>query len=306
MRCLWLEDQRLTFRENVPTPEPGRGEALVRVRLAGICGTDVELLRGYYPYTGIPGHEFVGEVAAAPDDVSWEGKRVVGEINAACGECDTCRAGRPTHCERRTVLGIAGRDGALAQYLCLPLANLRLCWHRESRTFEKGTKDKFLKRVRSQLPLFAHIESQDEFDYLHTEICRWGSRSLKPSHAGRPRASYGQVAKTLNVVLKVAVYYCGLPSRRQATRLLPWLHHAIDKPMMKYLQSRYRDEFPRGVKTIADVDKRISATSRPVTPWRTSASSTPSGGRTSCGRRSTGRRSRLLCSSGFHRFPLPE
>ena len=125
MRCLWLEDQKLTFRDDVPQPEPGPGEAVVRVRMAGVCGTDVELLRGYYPYSGIPGHEFVGQVMEAPDDPSWQGRRVVGEINAACDQCDTCKAGRPTHCERRTVLGIAGRHGALAEYLCLPLKNLR-------------------------------------------------------------------------------------------------------------------------------------------------------------------------------------
>ncbi len=123
MRCLWLEDQTLTFRDDVPTPEPGPGEALVRVELAGVCGTDVELLRGYYPYAGVPGHEFVGRVEVAAD-AARVGQRVVGEINAACGACDTCRAGRPTHCERRTVLGIVGRDGALAEYLCLPQENL--------------------------------------------------------------------------------------------------------------------------------------------------------------------------------------
>jgi threonine dehydrogenase-like Zn-dependent dehydrogenase len=101
------------------------GEALVKVRLAGICATDLELVRGYYPYTGIPGHEFVGEVIAAPQ-AEWVGRRVVGEINAVCGECEACRHGRPTHCERRTVLGIVNRNGAFAEYLTLPMANLHL------------------------------------------------------------------------------------------------------------------------------------------------------------------------------------
>jgi threonine dehydrogenase-like Zn-dependent dehydrogenase len=89
-----------------------------------VCNTDLELVKGYYPYAGIPGHEFVGRVVAAPGAEAWIGKRVVGEINAVCGECPTCRAGRPTHCERRTVLGIAKRDGAFAEYLSLPVANL--------------------------------------------------------------------------------------------------------------------------------------------------------------------------------------
>jgi threonine dehydrogenase-like Zn-dependent dehydrogenase len=123
MRSLRLENQRLFIREDAPMPEPEPGEALVRVRLAGICGTDLELVKGYYPFAGIPGHEFVGEVVAAPNE-AWLGRRVVGEINLPCGRCDTCRSGRAPHCEWRTVLGIRGRDGAFAEYLALPPANL--------------------------------------------------------------------------------------------------------------------------------------------------------------------------------------
>ena len=124
MRALWLEDRALRLREDVPRPAPPPGEALVRVRLAGVCNTDLELVCGYYPYTGVPGHEFVGVVEDAPGAAEWIGRRVVGEINAVCGECGTCRAGRPTHCERRTVLGIVNRDGAFATDLVLPVANL--------------------------------------------------------------------------------------------------------------------------------------------------------------------------------------
>jgi threonine dehydrogenase-like Zn-dependent dehydrogenase len=124
MRALWLENLALSMRADVPLPQPPTGEALVRVRVAGICSTDLELCRGYYPYAGVPGHEFVGEVVAAPGGAEWVGKRVVGEINAACGQCDACRAGRRHHCENRTVLGITARDGAFAEYLALPLENL--------------------------------------------------------------------------------------------------------------------------------------------------------------------------------------
>lgn len=121
MKALWLENEALSLRD-VPVPvRPG--EALVRVRLSGICGTDLELARGYYPFTGIIGHEFVGDVVDS-SDASWVGARVVGEINVACGLCEQCAAGRPTHCEARTVLGIAGRDGAHAEYTTLPLENL--------------------------------------------------------------------------------------------------------------------------------------------------------------------------------------
>ena len=90
---------------------------------AGICNTDLELVRGYYPYTGVLGHEFAGEVVS---DGALAGKRVVGEINAVCGECRACRAGRRTHCERRTVLGIVNRHGAFAEYLTLPVENLHV------------------------------------------------------------------------------------------------------------------------------------------------------------------------------------
>jgi 2-desacetyl-2-hydroxyethyl bacteriochlorophyllide A dehydrogenase len=124
MRSLWLESQKLEFRVNVPVPVPAEGEALIRVDLAGVCSTDLELLRGYYPFTGIPGHEFVGEVVRSPSDASWERKRVVGEINIACGVCKMCQSGLPRHCELRKTLGIHDWNGAFADYLVLPLVNL--------------------------------------------------------------------------------------------------------------------------------------------------------------------------------------
>jgi len=125
MRALYL-DKALTLREDYPTPTPPPGEALVRVRLAGVCNTDLELARGYMSFRGVPGHEFVGVVEECESAPEWVGERVVGEINAACGQCETCRAGRPTHCPHRTTLGMDGRDGAFAEYLCLPLVNLHV------------------------------------------------------------------------------------------------------------------------------------------------------------------------------------
>ena len=124
MEAVWLEDQTLSTRQDLPIPVPASGEALIHVRLAGICSTDLELVRGYYPFTGIPGHEFVGSVVSSPGDPSWIGRRVVGEINIACGECETCRSGLRRHCERRKALGIHGWNGAFADYLVLPLENL--------------------------------------------------------------------------------------------------------------------------------------------------------------------------------------
>jgi threonine dehydrogenase-like Zn-dependent dehydrogenase len=100
------------------------GEALVRVVLAGVCNTDLEIARGYAGFEGTPGHEFVGVVERAPGAPELEGRRVVGEINAGCGRCQWCRGGDARHCPERTVLGIVGRDGAFAEYLQLPVSNL--------------------------------------------------------------------------------------------------------------------------------------------------------------------------------------
>ncbi|HOG48507.1 MAG TPA: alcohol dehydrogenase catalytic domain-containing protein [Anaerolineae bacterium] len=115
--------EALRLAGDYPRPEPGPGEALVRVDLAGICNTDLEIMRGYMGFRGVLGHEFVGVVEAA-GDAAWLGRRVVGEINCACGHCATCRAGRPTHCPNRTTVGIDRHDGAFAEYVRLPLANL--------------------------------------------------------------------------------------------------------------------------------------------------------------------------------------
>jgi len=126
MRALVLKDN-LTLRQDYPSPGVltlPPGEALIRVRQAGICNTDLELLRGYANFQGVPGHEFVGQVQACPSAPSWIGRRVVGEINVPCGACSLCRAGLATHCRARTALGIRGRDGAFADLLTLPVANL--------------------------------------------------------------------------------------------------------------------------------------------------------------------------------------
>jgi len=103
-----------------PEPAPAPGEVRVRVLLAGVCSTDLEIVKGYMGFTGVLGHEFVGLAMEG----RHSGRRVVGGINCACGGCDLCAEGLPTHCRRRTVLGIQGRDGAFAERLVLPEANL--------------------------------------------------------------------------------------------------------------------------------------------------------------------------------------
>ena len=130
--------QNGTLRETQrPLPILRPRWALIRVRLAGICNTDVEILRGYHQFRGVPGHEFVGEVVevagvSAKTRKHWRGKRVSGEINVPCTAynykpvCKFCRRSLKTHCAKRTVLGIVAHDGAFAEYLALPLENLHL------------------------------------------------------------------------------------------------------------------------------------------------------------------------------------
>lgn len=122
MRAIVL-DGGISFRSDYPDPAPQRGESIVRVRRAGICGTDLELAKGYMSFRGVPGHEFVGEVVETAQP-ALKGRRVVGEINAGCGRCARCARRMSRHCPNRTVLGILGRDGAFAEYLRLPDDNL--------------------------------------------------------------------------------------------------------------------------------------------------------------------------------------
>ena len=119
MRSL-LFDGTLTYQQDTPSPTPPPGEALIRTTMAGICNTDIEIVHGYMGFKGILGHEFVGVVEQADTAPEWVGRRVVGEINAYCGECPTCRRGDPTQCPHRTTLGIDRRDGTMADRFILP------------------------------------------------------------------------------------------------------------------------------------------------------------------------------------------
>ncbi len=124
MRALYCENGRIKLRKDYPMPEPQADEALVRVLLAGICSTDLEIVRGYVPdFSGVLGHEFVGVVEAAADE-SWLGQRVVSNINIGCQVCDICHNRGPEHCPNRRVLGIHDRDGVFADYVAVPLRSL--------------------------------------------------------------------------------------------------------------------------------------------------------------------------------------
>lgn len=105
-----------------PEPAAAPGMALVRVVRAGICNTDLELVKGYMSFRGVLGHELVGSVVQGP--AAWQGKRVVAEINFACGHCDTCARGLGRHCPTRRVMGIQGADGAMAEICAVPVENL--------------------------------------------------------------------------------------------------------------------------------------------------------------------------------------
>ena len=123
MKATFFDGKQMIFDNNYPDPK--FNETLVQVNLAGICGTDLEILNGYMKYTGILGHEFVGTVVKS-NNLDLIGKRVVGEINAGCTKCDFCLRGMERHCPSRTVLGILKRDGAFAEFLSLPEKNLHI------------------------------------------------------------------------------------------------------------------------------------------------------------------------------------
>jgi threonine dehydrogenase-like Zn-dependent dehydrogenase len=122
--AVYLENGAVSVRD-IPVPDRPAGFALLRLLTAGICNTDLELQRGYYGFAGIPGHEFVAEVAAA-DTPSLVGRRVVGEINLACHACDWCSRDLARHCPHRTVLGIVHQPGAFQEYFVLPERNLHI------------------------------------------------------------------------------------------------------------------------------------------------------------------------------------
>lgn len=122
MRAIYFNGKKL-LAKTMPKPRRSKREALIRMHLAGICATDLEIVKGYMNFRGVPGHEFVGTIESAPRR-ELIGKRVVGEINIPCGKCSICRRGLGKHCPARRVLGIEGKNGAFAEYLTLPVKNL--------------------------------------------------------------------------------------------------------------------------------------------------------------------------------------
>lgn len=124
MQALYWNGENLRLDRSYPAPKFDEKTALLRVRLAGICSTDLQIFKGYMGFHGVPGHEFVGEVKEGPPGLV--GKRVVAEINFACGRCDFCARDLGRHCPQRKVMGILGADGSFAEYVAAPVANLHL------------------------------------------------------------------------------------------------------------------------------------------------------------------------------------
>lgn len=122
MRAIVLDQQSVTLRDDYPLPSLADDEVLVRVLRAGICETDLQLIRGYMGFRGVLGHEFVGIAESGP----FAAQRVVGEINCSCWRCETCLAGRSTHCPHRSVIGILNHDGAFADFVAVPQSNLHV------------------------------------------------------------------------------------------------------------------------------------------------------------------------------------
>ncbi|MBI2358422.1 MAG: alcohol dehydrogenase catalytic domain-containing protein [Deltaproteobacteria bacterium] len=122
MRALNWNGKELSLDPAYPTPAADKSTALLRVRLAGICSTDLQILRGYMEFRGVLGHEMVGDVVEGPRELV--GKRMVGEINFACGRCSFCSRGLGRHCPERRVMGILGADGSFAEYVAVPSENL--------------------------------------------------------------------------------------------------------------------------------------------------------------------------------------
>lgn len=120
-------DQKINIIDNYSEPVPDQNEVLIKTKIAGICNTDLEIVKGYMNFKGILGHEFVGTIEKAPQNYqNLIGKRVVGEINCSCLKCEYCLKGIPTHCMNRKVLGIFNKDGAFGQYLTLPVKNIHI------------------------------------------------------------------------------------------------------------------------------------------------------------------------------------
>lgn len=213
MKAAYFDGTKILLKDDYPTPN--LGEALIKVRLAGICGTDLEMIQGYASYTGVLGHEFVGEVVESANK-DLIGKRIVGEINAGCGKCQMCTTGLERHCSQRTVLGIYKRDGAFAQYLSLPEKNLHVIPDSisdEQAVFVEPLAAAF--EIEEQL----HIEKDSKIAILGDgRLAQLIMRVLRINHSNI--TCFGRHAKKLQLAEKIGI--------KTKTVISPYDEHAFD------------------------------------------------------------------------------
>lgn len=213
MKAAYFDGTKISLRDDYPTPN--LGETLIKVRLAGICGTDLEMIQGYASYTGVLGHEFVGEVVESANK-DLIGKRIVGEINAGCGKCQMCTTGLERHCAQRTVLGIYKRDGAFAQYLSLPEKNLHVIPDSisdEQAVFVEPLAAAF--EIEEQL----HIEKNSKIAVLGDgRLAQLIMRVLGINHPNI--TCFGRHAKKLQLAEKIGI--------KTKTIISPQVEHAFD------------------------------------------------------------------------------
>lgn len=213
MKAAYFDGTKISLKDDYPIPN--LGEALIKVRLAGICGTDLEMIQGYASYTGVLGHEFVGEVVESANK-ELIGKRIVGEINSGCGKCQMCTTGLERHCPQRTVLGIYKRDGAFAQYLSLPEKNLHAIPDSisdEQAVFVEPLAAAF--EIEEQL----HIEKDSKIAILGDgRLAQLIMRVLRINHPNI--TCFGRHAKKLQLAEKIGI--------KAKTIIPPQYEHAFD------------------------------------------------------------------------------
>jgi alcohol dehydrogenase len=190
MLAVYLEQGSVMVREE-PMPERPPGFSLIRLKLGGICNTDLELQRGYYGFSGTPGHEFLGQVVES-DRRELIGRRVVGEINLACGECEWCARGLGRHCPTRTVLGIVRHPGAFREFFTLPDRNLHLVPEAisdEQAVFTEplGAACEILDQVTIPPDAAVALLGDGKLGLLIAQVLR--ARGLQLFHFGRHRAT---------------------------------------------------------------------------------------------------------------------
>ncbi len=199
MLAVHLEKGRISLR-NTRRPQRPEGFALIRLLSAGICNTDLELQRGYYGFSGTPGHEFCGEVIAA-DNPELLGRRVVGEINLACGKCEWCRRGLGRHCPKRTVLGIFGHPGAFREFLTLPDRNLHVV--PESISSEEAV---FVEPLAAACEILDQVRIPEGAEVAVVGDGKLGLLIAQVLHANRIRAHlYGRHRKKLGIAERAGI-----------------------------------------------------------------------------------------------------